>query len=134
MWNHWLEGKDDHPVDRELGQQIAQAFPGIVEAARADRQFLVRSVTHLMEEGVRQFLDTGTGLPTAHNTHEAARTAAPECRGVHVDNDPLVLTHARALLTSSPEGSTEYVDADLTDPGPSWSRPASTWTSPSRSG
>ncbi|WP_435108631.1 SAM-dependent methyltransferase [Nocardiopsis synnemataformans] len=119
VWNYWLEGKDNYPVDRELGQRIAQAFPEIVEVARADRQFLVRSVTHLVEEeGIRQFLDIGTGLPTANNTHEAAQAAAPECKVVYVDNDPLVLTHARALLTSSPEGSTEYVDADLTDPGP----------------
>ncbi|WP_159944397.1 MULTISPECIES: SAM-dependent methyltransferase [unclassified Nocardiopsis] len=119
VWNYWLGGKDHYPVDRALGEQVEQAFPEIVEIARAEREFLVRVVTHLArEEGVRQFLDIGTGLPTANNTHEAAQAAAPDSRVVYVDNDPMVLAHARALLTSSPEGSTHYVDADLTDPGP----------------
>lgn len=117
--NYWLGGKDHYQVDRELGEQIEQAFPEIVELMRADRQFIIRSVTHLAkEEGVRQFLDIGTGLPTADNTHEVAQAAAPDSRIVYVDNDPMVLTHARALLKSSPEGSTHYIDADLLDPEP----------------
>lgn len=117
--NYWLDGKDHYPVDRELGEQIEKAFPEIVEIARADRQFIIRSVTHLArEEGVRQFLDIGTGLPTADNTHEVAQAVAPDSRIVYVDNDPMVLAHARALLTSTPEGSTHYVDADLLDPQP----------------
>lgn len=117
VWNYWLGGKDHYPVDRELGQQIEQAFPEIVEIARADRQFIIRSITHLAkEEGVRQFLDVGTGLPTAHNTHQVAQTVAPDAKVVYVDNDPMVLAHARALLTSVPEGSTHYIDADLLDP------------------
>ena len=115
--NYWLGGKDHYPVDRELGEQIEQAFPEIADIARADRQFIIRSVTHLAkEEGVRQFLDIGTGLPTVNNTHEVAQSIAPEARVVYADNDPLVLTHARALLTSTPEGTTHYIDADLLDP------------------
>ncbi|SIO90296.1 SAM-dependent methyltransferase [Nocardiopsis sp. JB363] len=117
VFNYWLGGKDHYPVDRELGRQIEQAFPEIADIARADRQFISRSITHLAkEEGVRQFLDIGTGLPTANNTHEVAQSIAPEARVVYADNDPLVLTHARALLTSSPEGATHYIDADLLDP------------------
>jgi hypothetical protein len=113
--NYWLGGKDHYPVDRALGEQVEQAFPEIVELMRADRRFIVRSVTHLArEEGIRQFLDIGTGLPTANNTHEVAQSVAPESKIVYVDNDPLVLAHARALLTSTPEGTTDYIDADLT--------------------
>ncbi|GAB3692345.1 SAM-dependent methyltransferase [Nocardiopsis oceani] len=119
VWNYWLGGKDHYPVDRELGEQIEQAYPEIADIARADRQFIIRSVTHLArEEGVRQFLDIGTGLPTANNTHEVAQAAAPESRIVYVDNDPMVLAHARALLTSTEKGSTHYIDADLLDPEP----------------
>ncbi|WP_419998564.1 SAM-dependent methyltransferase [Streptomyces boninensis] len=116
IWNYWLGGKDNYKVDRETGDQIRQLHPGIGDYARADRLFLGRSVHHLVAEaGLRQFLDIGTGLPTADNTHEVAQRAAPECRVVYVDNDPLVLTHARALLTSSPEGRTDYLHADLRD-------------------
>ncbi|MFD6949130.1 S-adenosyl methyltransferase [Nocardiopsis sp. TSRI0078] len=115
--NYWLGGGDHHPVDRELGERIARTSPEIVALARADREFLVRVVTHLAgEEGVRQFLDIGAGLPSADNTHEVAQAAAPESRVVYVDNDPMVLAHARTLLTSTPEGSTYYIDADLTQP------------------
>jgi S-adenosyl methyltransferase len=107
IWNYWLGGKDHFPVDRQVGDQILEAFPAIVENARASRAFLVRAVRFLAgEAGIRQFLDIGTGLPTANNTHEVAQAVAPECRIVYVDNDPLVLVHARALLTSSPEGRT----------------------------
>jgi hypothetical protein len=117
IWNYWLGGKDHYPVDRMVGDQILEAFPAIAENARASRAFLVRAVRYLAAEaGIRQFLDIGTGLPTANNTHEVAQAVAPECRIVYVDNDPIVLAHARALLTSSPEGKTAYLDADLRDP------------------
>ncbi|HEU4897571.1 MAG TPA: SAM-dependent methyltransferase, partial [Actinomycetota bacterium] len=117
IWNYWLDGKDNFPVDRAVGDQILEAFPAIVENARASRAFLVRVVRHLAgEAGIRQFLDIGTGLPTANNTHQVAQAVAPECRVVYVDNDPIVLVHARALLTSTPEGTTAYIDADLRDP------------------
>jgi hypothetical protein len=117
IWNYWLGGKDNFPVDRQVGDQILEAFPAIVENARASRAFLVRAVEYLAgEAGIRQFLDIGTGLPTANNTHQVAQAVAPESRIVYVDNDPIVLVHARALLTSSPEGATAYIDADLRDP------------------
>ncbi len=117
IWNYWLGGKDYFPVDRAAGDQYIEVFPGIVDIARASRGFLTRAVRYLASEAqIRQFLDIGTGLPTANNTHQVAQQAAPEARVVYVDNDPLVLTHARALLTSTPEGATDYVDADLRDP------------------
>ncbi|MFI2433457.1 SAM-dependent methyltransferase [Streptomyces sp. NPDC018693] len=114
IWNYWLGGKDNYEVDRAAGDQIRQLHPGIGEYARADRLFLGRAVRHLVaDKGIRQFLDIGTGLPTADNTHEVAQRLAPESRIVYVDNDPLVLAHARALLTSTPEGRTDYLDEDL---------------------
>ena len=117
IWNYWLGGKDNYPVDRAAGDQFLKAYPGMAAEARANRQFLARGVGYLVTEaGVRQFLDIGTGLPTADNTHEIAQRLNPACRIVYVDNDPLVLAHARALLTSTPEGVTDYVDADLHDP------------------
>ena len=118
IWNYWLGGTDNYPVDRAAGDQFRATFPGVDEVARASRQFLVRSIGYLAgEAGVRQFLDVGTGLPTADNTHEVAQRVAPEARVVYVDNDPLVLIHSRALLTGSPAGATDYIDADLRDPG-----------------
>jgi ubiquinone/menaquinone biosynthesis C-methylase UbiE len=117
IWNYWLGGKDNFAVDREAGDQYVQFFPGIVDIARADRAFLGRAVRYLVgEASIRQLLDVGTGLPTADNTHQVAQRVAPECRIVYVDNDPLVLAHARALLTSSPEGATDYIDADMREP------------------
>ncbi|PRX98075.1 SAM-dependent methyltransferase [Allonocardiopsis opalescens] len=117
IWNYWLGGKDNYPVDREVGEQILGILPEVAVLARASRALLVRAVTHLAgEAGVRQFLDIGTGLPTQDNTHEVAQRVAPESRVVYVDNDPLVLAHARALLVGSPEGETDYVDADVRDP------------------
>ncbi|HET9382329.1 MAG TPA: SAM-dependent methyltransferase [Streptomyces sp.] len=117
IWNYWLGGKDNYPVDEEAGDAYTAVFPGIVTIARSSRAFLGRCIRHLVREaGVRQFLDVGTGLPTVDNTHEVAQRYAPESRVVYVDNDPLVLTHARALLTSSPEGVTAYEDIDLREP------------------
>ncbi|NEB78611.1 SAM-dependent methyltransferase [Streptomyces sp. SID14478] len=117
FWNYFVGGKDNYEVDREIGDQIKEIFPGLVDVAVTSRHFLGRVVRHLVvEQGVRQFLDIGTGLPTADNTHDVAQRFAPDARIVYVDNDPLVLTHARALLTSTPEGRTAYLDSDLTDP------------------
>jgi hypothetical protein len=116
IWNYWLGGKDNCPVDREAGEQFRAIFPEIVEVARSTRAFLNRAVRYLAgEAGLRQFLDIGTGLPTADNTHEVAQRVAPKSRVVYVDNDPIVLAHARALLTST-QRVTAYVDADLHDP------------------
>src|SRR6266478_878566 len=104
VWNYWLGGKDNYPVDREVGDKVAEMYPDIVLLARAARAFLTRAVRYLAgEAGIRQFLDIGTGLPTVNNTHQVAQSIAPESRIVYVDNDPLVLVHARALLTSTPE-------------------------------
>ncbi|MGQ0774209.1 MAG: SAM-dependent methyltransferase [Pseudonocardiales bacterium] len=117
IWNYWQGGKDNYPIDREIGDQFGAIFPGIFDIARASRDFLIRSVQYLAgEAGIRQFLDIGTGLPSLDNTHEVAQRVAPESRIVYVDNDPLVLAHARALLTSTPEGATHYVDADIREP------------------
>jgi len=116
VWNYWLGGKDNFAADRAVGDQVRAVFPEIVDAARHTRAFLRRVVTYLAAEvGIRQFLDIGTGLPTADNTHEVAQKVAPEARIVYVDNDPLVLVHARALLTSTAEGVTQYIDSDLAD-------------------
>ena len=118
VWNYWLGGTDNYPVDRETGDRVAAVYPDIVLLARAARGFLARAVGYLAgEAGIRQFLDIGSGLPAASNTHQLAQAVAPESRVVYVDNDPVVLAHARALLASAPEGVTDYVDADLRDPG-----------------
>jgi hypothetical protein len=117
VWNYWLGGKDNFEVDRQVGDQFSTLYPDITLVARSSRAFLSRAVTYLAHDcGIRQFLDIGTGLPTADNTHEVAQAAAPESRIVYVDNDPMVLAHARALLTGNAQGATEYVDADLHDP------------------
>jgi hypothetical protein len=118
IWNYWMGGKDNFPVDREAGDAFVETNPGIVPLAKQSRQFLIRAVGYLAEEaGIRQFLDIGTGLPTMENTHEVAQRAAPESRIVYVDNDPMVLAHARALLrNTTPEGVTAYVDADMHNP------------------
>ncbi|HEX5567125.1 MAG TPA: SAM-dependent methyltransferase, partial [Streptomyces sp.] len=117
MWDYWLGGKNYYEADQQAGDRIRELHPGILDYARADRAFLGRAVGHLVKEaGIRQFLDIGTGLPTTDNTHEVAQRIAPESRIVYVDNDPIVLAHARALLTSTPEGVTDYLDVDLHDP------------------
>src|SRR5579859_1658884 len=117
IWNYWLGGKDNYAVDREAGDKVAAMLPSIVAQARADRAFLGRAIRYLAgDEGIRQFLDIGTGLPTADNTHQVAQRVAPQSRIVYADNDPMVLTHACALLTSAPEGTCDYVDGDLREP------------------
>ncbi len=117
FWDYLLGGKNYYPVDLEIGEQVLARDPDLRDNARADRAFLLRSVRHLAGEvGIRQFLDIGTGLPTTNNTHQVAQATAPECRIVYVDNDPLVLAHARALLTSTPEGATAYIHADVRAP------------------
>ncbi|MDT0379922.1 SAM-dependent methyltransferase [Streptomyces sp. DSM 42041] len=116
VWNYLLGGKDNYEPDRQIGDHISRTWPGLALVARTSRHMLARAVRHLAADaGVRQFLDVGTGLPTVDNTHEVAQSVAPDARVVYVDNDPLVLVHAQALLTSTPEGATAYVDADLGD-------------------
>jgi hypothetical protein len=118
VYDYWLGGKDNFAADRELGNAIIKAMPSTVSAARANRAFLGRAVRYLAgEAGIRQFLDIGTGIPTAGNTHKVAQAAAPEARVVYVDNDPIVLAHARALMPSDPAGATAFIQADLRDPG-----------------
>lgn len=117
IYDYWLGGKDNFAADRAVGDRIIAATPPIVEGARANRAFLQRTVRYLAgEAGIRQFLDIGTGIPTAGNTHTVAQSVAPDSRIVYVDNDPVVLAHARALLVGAPEGATDYIDADLRDP------------------
>jgi hypothetical protein len=117
VYDYWLGGKDNFAVDRKAAEEALAANPGMIHAIRANRAFLVRAVRYLAgDEGIRQFLDIGTGLPTANNTHEVAQSVAPESRIVYTDHDPMVLAHARALLVSSPEGACAYLDADLRDP------------------
>jgi hypothetical protein len=116
VWNFWVGGKDHFEADRALAERFGQVVPQMPLIARLTRQFLTSTVSTLADGGIRQFLDIGTGLPTADNTHEAAQRLAPDSRIVYADNDPVVLAHARALLTSSPEGRTAYLAADLRDP------------------
>ncbi|MFW6719808.1 SAM-dependent methyltransferase [Streptomyces sp. MAR4 CNY-716] len=116
IWNYLLGGTDNYAADRAAAEAIVSAFPGMADVTRHSRQFLGRAVGHLVcDAGIRQFLDVGSGLPTADNTHEIAQRTASEARIVYVDNDPLVLAHARALLTSTPEGRCQYIDADARD-------------------
>jgi len=116
VYDYWLGGKDNFAADREAGDRVLEATPGLRERVRANRAFLVRAVRYLAAEaGIRQFLDIGTGIPSANNTHEIAQQVAPDSRVVYVDNDPIVLTHARALLAGRPEGSIQYIDGDVRD-------------------
>ena len=118
VYDYWLGGKDNFAADRELAEKFMRADPSVTAGVRSNRAFLGRAVHYLVAEaGIRQFLDIGTGIPTANNTHEVAQRADPSARVVYVDNDPIVLTHARALLASDPAGVTGYVDADLRDTG-----------------
>ncbi|WP_250556139.1 SAM-dependent methyltransferase [Pseudonocardia lacus] len=119
IFNYWMGGKDHYPVDREAGDAWVAIDPSILRIVREQRAFLKRTVRYLAgEAGIRQFLDVGTGLPTAENTHEVAQQVAPDARIVYVDNDPLILAHARALMTSTDEGATRYIHADMRDPAP----------------
>ncbi len=115
VYDYWLGGKDNFAADREAGAEAMQAYPDLVSSVRANRAFLARGVHYLAEAGLRQFLDIGTGIPSANNTHEVAQRVAPGSRVVYVDNDPIVLAHARALLVGDPAGATDYLDADLRD-------------------
>jgi len=116
VYDYWLGGKDNFAADREVGGKVLAIHPETVLSVQANRRFLARSVRYLAADaGIRQFLDVGTGLPSANNTHEVAQAIAPESRVVYVDNDPIVLVHARALLTSSPNGETGYLEADMRD-------------------
>jgi hypothetical protein len=116
MWDYWVGGKDNFAADRAAADKVQAAMPSLPIIARSVRWFLIDVVRSLaVDYGIRQFLDIGTGLPTADNTHDVAQRAAPESRIVYVDYDPVVLSHARALLTSTPEGKTDYIDADLRD-------------------
>jgi S-adenosyl methyltransferase len=117
VYDYWLGGKDNFAADREAAEKVLAVTPGLRARVRANRAFLARSVRYLVTEcGIRQFLDIGTGIPTANNTHEVAQAAAPDARIVYVDNDPIVLAHARALLSTASQGATAYLEADLRDP------------------
>ena len=116
IYDYWLGGKDNFAVDRAVGEAMIQAIPGMRYMAGENRKFVHRAARDLVEkEGITQFLDIGTGIPTRPNLHEIAQQIAPETRVVYVDNDPIVLVHARALMISSPEGRSEYISADLRD-------------------
>ena len=127
VYDYWLGGKDNFAADREAAERVLAVTPGLRFRVQANRAFLARAVRFLAgEAGIRQFLDIGTGIPAASNTHEVAQAVAPDSRIVYVDNDPIVLVHARALLASSPEGSTQYVEGDLRDADPILRAAAST--------
>jgi hypothetical protein len=118
IWNYWVGGKDNFEADRAAGDAVREVVPYVALVARMTRQFLSRAVTVLASDyGIQQFLDIGSGLPTAYNTHEVAQAVAPQARIVYVDNDPQVIVHARSLLKSSAEGSVDYLQADLRDTG-----------------
>ncbi|MGF7236730.1 MAG: SAM-dependent methyltransferase [Frankia sp.] len=125
IYDYWLGGKDNFAADRAVAEQAMAAMPSMTASVKTNRAFLARAVNYLATEaGIRQFLDIGTGLPSANNTHEVAQRAAPSSRIVYVDNDPIVLVHARALLSSTPEGRTSYISGDLRDPDAILSRAA----------
>ncbi|MEV5436811.1 SAM-dependent methyltransferase [Streptomyces sp. NPDC052682] len=115
VYDWWLGGKDNYPVDEELARKILAADPTVLRGARANRRFMQRAVRTVAEAGTRQFLDIGTGIPTEPNLHQVAQGVAPEAKVVYADNDPIVLRHAEALLRGTPEGATEYVHADVRD-------------------
>jgi hypothetical protein len=118
VYNYWLGGDANFAADREAAEQAMAAYPDLAQSVRANRAFLARTVRYLAtQQGIRQFLDIGTGIPAADNTHEVAQSVAPQCRVVYADHDPIVLSYARSLLTSTPQGATDYLDADLRDTG-----------------
>jgi hypothetical protein len=119
VYDYWLGGKDNFAADRAAGDAVIQAYPGVIATVRANRALLARMVRYLAgEAGIVQFLDLGTGIPSANNTHEVAQSVTPSARVVYIDNDPIVLAHARALLVSNPMGATSYLEADIRDPEP----------------
>ena len=125
VYYYWLGGKDNFAADRAAGDAVIQAYPGVIATVRANRALLARMVRYLAgEAGIVQFLDMGTGIPSANNTHEVAQSVTPSARVVYVDNDPIVLVHARALLVSNPLGATSYLEADIRDPEPILDRAA----------
>jgi hypothetical protein len=127
MWNYWLGGKDNFAADREAAEKVAEAMPSIPLIARATRRFVIETVHELADShGIRQFLDIGTGLPVADSTHQVAQRVAPDARVVYVDNDPVVMSHARALLAGTAEWMTDYLHLDLRDTGTILARAAKT--------
>src|SRR5580658_7100025 len=117
VYNYWLGGKDNFPVDRELAEKFIAADPDVIAGVRGNRAFLGRAVEFLTREaGVRQFFDIGAGIPTADNTHEVAQRNAPDCRVLYVDNDPISISHGRALLAANPARNVDYIGGDLRDP------------------
>ena len=117
MYDYFLGGKDNFAADRATATRVLESWGSVRTAVRENRAFLGRAVRYLAgEAGISQFLDLGTGLPSANNVHEVAQAINPEARVVYADNDPIVLTHARALLASGPRGVTAYLDADVRDP------------------
>ena len=126
MYDYYLGGKDNFAADREAAEKVLEIYPDVAVAARANRRFLGRAVRLAAEMGIRQYVDIGTGIPAAENTHEVAQAVAPDSHIVYVDNDPIVLTHARALLAGTPEGRTAYLDADFRDPERILSAPETT--------
>ena len=116
VYDYWLGGKDNFAADREAAELALQAYPQLAEAVQSNRAFLARAVRYLTLQGIRQFLDIGTGIPAANNTHQVAQREAADSRIVYVDNDPIVLLHARALLKSTPQGACDYIQADLRNP------------------
>ncbi|MEU9190813.1 SAM-dependent methyltransferase [Streptomyces sp. NPDC048484] len=115
VWNYWLGGKDHYPADQAAGDAYSSKYPHIVPFAKESRDFLRRTTAYLAKAGIKQFIDLGAGLPTSNNTHEVAQRILPDCRVVYIDHDPIVLLHVHALLTSTPEGATNYVQADMRD-------------------
>lgn len=116
MYDYFLGGKDNYEVDRRAAEEILRVWPGIRTAAQANRQFMHRSTRFLVDAGIRQLLDIGTGIPTEPNLHQIAQQAAPESRVVYADNDPLVMAHARAFMTGTAQGRTTYIQGDVTKP------------------
>ena len=133
VYDYWLGGKDNFAADREAAELALRAYPQLAQAVQANRKFLARAVRYLTgEAGIRQFLDVGTGVPGADNTHQVAQREAPESRIVYVDNDPIVLLHAQALLKSTRQGMCDYIQADLRDPDVILAGQEATWCFPTR--
>ena len=126
IYDYWLGGKDNFAADRDAAELALKAYPDLAKAVQSNRAFLGRAVRFLAGQGIRQFLDVGTGIPAADNTHEVAQREAPDSRIVYIDNDPIVLLHAQALLKSTPEGACDYLQADLRDPDTILARAART--------